>query len=93
MPEPQFARSLERAERKFDLMQAMGARLMLCCSNTSPLAIDDRARRGSRLRTLAERAASAACASASRRWPGARHAVATARPGTSCAGPTIRTWA
>lgn len=31
MPEAQFRRSLERAERKFDLMEAMGAPLMLCC--------------------------------------------------------------
>ncbi|RZL94491.1 MAG: sugar phosphate isomerase/epimerase and 4-hydroxyphenylpyruvate domain-containing protein [Variovorax sp.] len=57
MPEPQFRRSLERAERKFDLMQAMGAELMLCCSNTLPLALDDPARAASQLRELAERAA------------------------------------
>jgi len=29
-----FRRSLDRAERKFDVMQALGARLMLVCSNT-----------------------------------------------------------
>jgi 4-hydroxyphenylpyruvate dioxygenase len=40
MPEPQFRRSLERAERKFDLMEAMGAPLVLCCSNTSPLSVE-----------------------------------------------------
>ena len=57
MPEPQFRRSLERAERKFDLMQAMGAPLVLCCSNTSPLTIDDPARAAAQLRELAERAA------------------------------------
>lgn len=57
MPEPQFRRSLERAERKFDLMQAMGAPLVLCCSNTSPLAIDDPARAAAQLHALAERAA------------------------------------
>jgi 4-hydroxyphenylpyruvate dioxygenase len=29
-------RNLDRAERKFDVMQALGAPLMLVCSNTSP---------------------------------------------------------
>jgi 4-hydroxyphenylpyruvate dioxygenase len=57
MPDAQFQRSLDRAERKFDLMQAMGAPLMLCCSNTSPLAINDPEQAASQLRTLAERAA------------------------------------
>ncbi len=57
MPEAQFRRSLERAERKFDLMQAMGAPLMLCCSNTSPLAVDDPALAAAQLHELAERAA------------------------------------
>jgi 4-hydroxyphenylpyruvate dioxygenase len=57
MPDAQFQRSLERAERKFDLMQAIGAPLMLCCSNTSALTIDDPERAAAQLRTLAERAA------------------------------------
>jgi 4-hydroxyphenylpyruvate dioxygenase len=57
MPEAQFRRSLERAERKFDLMETMGAPLMLCCSNTSALAIDDPARAAAQLHELAERAA------------------------------------
>ncbi|MGJ7565598.1 bifunctional sugar phosphate isomerase/epimerase/4-hydroxyphenylpyruvate dioxygenase family protein [Variovorax sp. GB1R11] len=57
MPEPQFRRSLERAERKFDLMEAMGAPLVLCCSNTSPLCLNDPARAAAQLHELAERAA------------------------------------
>jgi len=57
MPAAQFARSLERAERKFDLMQAMGAKLMLVCSNTSPLVIDDPELAAAQLRELAGRAA------------------------------------
>ncbi|RYY96499.1 MAG: sugar phosphate isomerase/epimerase and 4-hydroxyphenylpyruvate domain-containing protein, partial [Comamonadaceae bacterium] len=57
MPQAQFERSLARAEAKFDLMQAMGAELMLCCSNTSPLALDDPARAAAQLHALAERAA------------------------------------
>ncbi|SDW64857.1 4-hydroxyphenylpyruvate dioxygenase [Variovorax sp. YR634] len=57
MPEPQFRRSLERAERKFDLMEAMGAPMVLCCSNTSPLSVNDRALAAAQLHELAERAA------------------------------------
>ena len=57
MPEAAFARSLERAERKFDLMQALGCPLMLVCSNVSPLAVGDPALAAAQLHTLAERAA------------------------------------
>ncbi|MGJ7504796.1 bifunctional sugar phosphate isomerase/epimerase/4-hydroxyphenylpyruvate dioxygenase family protein [Variovorax sp. ZT5P49] len=56
MPEPQFRRSLERAERKFDLMEAMGAPMVLCCSNTSPLSVNDPALAAAQLHELAERA-------------------------------------
>ena len=41
MPEPQRTRNLDRAERKFDVMQALGTDLLLVCSNTQPAAIDD----------------------------------------------------
>jgi 4-hydroxyphenylpyruvate dioxygenase len=57
MPDPLFRRSLERAERKFDLMQALGVPMMLCCSNTSPAVIDDPLRAAAQLHELAERAA------------------------------------
>lgn len=57
MPDAQFRRSLDRAERKFDVMQAMGAPLMLVCSNTSPLAVADDERAAAQLYELAERAA------------------------------------
>ena len=57
MPEPQRARNLERAEGKFDVMQALGTDLILVCSNVHPAAIDDEARAAADLRTLAERAA------------------------------------
>ena len=33
MPEPQRRRNLDRAERKFDVMQALGTDLLLVCSN------------------------------------------------------------
>ena len=57
MPEAQFRRSLERAERKFDLMEAMGAPMVLCCSNTSPLSVNDPSLAAAQLHELAERAA------------------------------------
>lgn len=57
MPDAQFRRSLDRAERKFDVMQELGVPLMLCCSNTSPLAIDDPLLAAGQLHELAERAA------------------------------------
>ncbi|MBS0445162.1 MAG: sugar phosphate isomerase/epimerase and 4-hydroxyphenylpyruvate domain-containing protein [Proteobacteria bacterium] len=57
MPDELHRRSLERAERKFDLMEALGARLVLVCSNTSPASLADPARAAAQLRELAERAA------------------------------------
>ncbi|RYF65123.1 MAG: sugar phosphate isomerase/epimerase and 4-hydroxyphenylpyruvate domain-containing protein, partial [Comamonadaceae bacterium] len=57
LPDASFARALERAERKFDLMEALGAPLVLCCSNVSPQAVDDPALAASQLHALAERAA------------------------------------
>ncbi|MEJ8848676.1 bifunctional sugar phosphate isomerase/epimerase/4-hydroxyphenylpyruvate dioxygenase family protein [Variovorax rhizosphaerae] len=55
-PPAQHLRNLERAERKFDVMQAMGAELVLCCSNTSPLVIDSPELAAEQLHELAERA-------------------------------------
>ena len=36
MPPPQRSRNMDRAERKFDVMQALGTDLLLVCSNTHP---------------------------------------------------------
>lgn len=57
MPDAQRARNLDRAERKFDTMQALGAELLLVCSNTQPAAQGDPARAADDLRAMAERAA------------------------------------
>jgi 4-hydroxyphenylpyruvate dioxygenase len=57
MPDAQFRRSLDRAERKFDLMQALRCPLMLVCSNVSPLARPDAGLAAEQLHALAERAA------------------------------------
>ncbi len=57
MPEPARSRNLDRAERKFDVMQALGTDLVLVCSNTQIMALDDDARAASDLRAMAERAA------------------------------------
>jgi 4-hydroxyphenylpyruvate dioxygenase len=56
MPEPQRARNMDRAERKFDVMQQLGAELLLVCSNISPASIDDDARAAADLAEMAERA-------------------------------------
>ena len=57
MPEAQYRRSLDRAERKFDLMQELGAPMVLVCSNTSPASLGDTERSAAHLRELGERAA------------------------------------
>ena len=57
MPEPARTRNLDRAERKFDVMQKLGTSLLLVCSNTIPAALDDPARAAADLRDMAERAA------------------------------------
>ena len=56
MPEAQFRRNLDRAERKFDLMGELGARMMLVCSSVSPMSVDDDALAAAQLHMLAERA-------------------------------------
>jgi 4-hydroxyphenylpyruvate dioxygenase len=50
-------RNLDRAERKFDVMEELGAPLMLVCSNVSQATLPDPARAAAQLRALAERAA------------------------------------
>jgi 4-hydroxyphenylpyruvate dioxygenase len=57
VPDAVFQRNLERAERKFDVMEALGCRLMLVCSNTQPYAVADEERMAAQLHALAERAA------------------------------------
>ena len=52
-----FERSLARAERKFDVMHALGCRRLLVCSNTRADAIADEALMAEQLYALAERAA------------------------------------
>jgi 4-hydroxyphenylpyruvate dioxygenase len=57
MPEPQRTRNLDRAERKFDLMQALGTDLLLVCSNTQAACLGDQTRAAADLAEMAERAA------------------------------------
>jgi 4-hydroxyphenylpyruvate dioxygenase len=56
-PDPVYKRNLERAERKFDVMHAVGAQLMLVCSNTQPDVLPEEERAAEQLYALAERAA------------------------------------
>ncbi|MGS2648202.1 TIM barrel protein [Streptosporangium sp. LJ11] len=57
VPAPALAANLERAERKFRVMERLGADLLLVCSNVSPATIGDDALAAEQLRRLAERAA------------------------------------
>jgi 4-hydroxyphenylpyruvate dioxygenase len=57
VPEAQLGANLRRAEAKFAVMEAVGADLLLVCSNVSAAAIDDDALAAAQLRTLAEHAA------------------------------------
>ncbi|MFC7304693.1 bifunctional sugar phosphate isomerase/epimerase/4-hydroxyphenylpyruvate dioxygenase family protein [Streptomyces monticola] len=50
------ARNLRRAERTFDLMERLGADLLLVCSSVDPRAVDDDALAAAQLHTLADRA-------------------------------------
>jgi 4-hydroxyphenylpyruvate dioxygenase len=54
MPDPQRARNMDRAERKFDVMQELGADLLLVCSNISPAALNDDARAAADFAEMAE---------------------------------------
>src|ERR1700722_318854 len=56
MPAELRARTFERAERKFDLMQQLGAPLLLVCSNVSPSASGERSRLIDDFRALGDRA-------------------------------------
>ena len=56
-PDELFAKNLDRAQRKFDLMLELGAPMMLVSSNASAHAIADDARAAAQLRAMAEEAA------------------------------------
>lgn len=57
VPDAVFAKNLDRAERKFDLMLELGAPMMLVSSNASAHAIPDDARAAAQLAAMADRAA------------------------------------
>jgi 4-hydroxyphenylpyruvate dioxygenase len=56
-PRARMAKNFDRAEIKFDVMEQLGADLMLVCSNTAPDAIADDSVAAQDLRALGERAA------------------------------------
>ncbi|WP_216322309.1 bifunctional sugar phosphate isomerase/epimerase/4-hydroxyphenylpyruvate dioxygenase family protein [Deinococcus aestuarii] len=56
MPDAYRQRGLDRAERKFDLMEQLGAPMVLVCSNVQDLAQDDPERAAADLREMAGRA-------------------------------------
>ncbi|MGO4156055.1 bifunctional sugar phosphate isomerase/epimerase/4-hydroxyphenylpyruvate dioxygenase family protein [Cupriavidus sp. YAF13] len=57
MPDAIRERNMARAERKFDVMEELGARMVLVCSNVQEIAIDDPARAAADLRAMAKAAA------------------------------------
>jgi 4-hydroxyphenylpyruvate dioxygenase len=57
VPDALFRHNLRRAERKFDVMQALGTDLILACSSCSPDALDDDDLAAEQLHALAARAA------------------------------------
>jgi 4-hydroxyphenylpyruvate dioxygenase len=57
MPPEQRQRVFDRAERKFDVMEELGAELLIVCSNVSPASLGDRGRIVDDFRELGERAA------------------------------------
>jgi 4-hydroxyphenylpyruvate dioxygenase len=57
VPEERLQANLRRAERKFAVMERLGADLLLVCSSVSESAIDDDDLASAQLRVLAERAA------------------------------------
>src|SRR4051812_13424809 len=56
-PRPRMPKNFDRAESKFDVMEQLGADLMLVCSNTVPDTLADDACAAGDLRALGERAA------------------------------------
>ena len=57
LPDPLRARAFDRAQRKFDVMAALGADRLLVCSSIHPQALGEPARATADLRALAELAA------------------------------------
>jgi 4-hydroxyphenylpyruvate dioxygenase len=57
MPEPQRSRTFDRAERKFDVIQELGADLVLVCSNVSPISLGGLDRAAADFHELGQRAA------------------------------------
>src|SRR5947209_11410192 len=57
MPEPMRARNFERAQRKFDLMDELGTKLMCICSNVAEDALGEVERSAADLAELADLAA------------------------------------
>src|SRR5207237_3104227 len=56
-PRARMAKNFDRAESKFDVMEQLGADLMLVCSNTAPDTLADDECAAEDLRALGERAA------------------------------------
>ena len=90
-PRARMPKNFDRAEIKFDVMEQLGADLMLVCSNTAPDAIGDDAVAAEDLRALGERAARRGfrIGYAGRFRLGPPRQNRSAVPGRSCRRPTM----
>ena len=88
MPEPQRSRNMDRAERKFDVMQATRRRTAAGVQQRLPASIDDEHAPPLTWRNGGTGGTNAACASGTKLWPGAATSTAGATPGRSCSTPT-----
>jgi len=93
MPEPQRSRNMDRVERKFDVMQALGAELLLVCSNVNPASLDDVRGRRPTWRRWRNGRQGGVCAWGWRLWPGAATSAAGGTRGVPCNRRTIPLWA
>ncbi len=89
MPAAKRKRTFDRAERKFDLLQELGAKLLFVCSSVAPDAEGGIDRLAADFMSSASGRRSAAFASATRRWPGAATSTTIATAGRWCAAQTI----
>lgn len=90
LPPALRARAFERAEAKFDVMEAIGANLLLVCSSVHREALGDSGRIVDDFRLLGNAQRRAACAWATRLLPGDATSMTTVRRGTSSAGSITR---
>ena len=90
MPAHRRDKTFDRAERKFDVMAALGCDLLMVCSNVAPDSLGGVDRAAADLRELAERASRRGMRVGYEALSWGRHVNDYRDPGRSCAARTIR---